>query len=137
MLPEITAADKVVIENAKRLLTFFSMSRDETSSLSVNQAQLVNNNMNVLFNPASLLMPGNMANNRRKLSEAFLMNAAASASGDAPSTLGLSVDRVQELRSVLQEFGPSLSDFSLQVISRLTDRIIARLLKYSSNTVFN
>ncbi len=137
VLPEITAADKVVIENAKRLLTFFSMSRDETSSLSVNQAQLVNNNMNVLFNPASLLMPGNMANNRRKLSEAFLMNAAASASGDAPSTLGLSVDRVQELRSVLQEFGPSLSDFSLQVISRLTDRIIARLLKYSSNTVFN
>ncbi len=137
VLPEITAADKVVIQNARRLLTFFSMTRSDASSSSISQAQLANNNMNALFNPASLLMPGNMAKNRRKLSEVFLMNTASVAPGEAASTLGISADRVQELRSVLREFGPSLSDFSLLVAARLIDRVVARLMKYTSNTIFN
>merc|ERR1711871_732063 len=135
VLPEITAADKVVIQNARRLLTFFSMTRSDASSSSISQAQLASNNMNALFNPASLFMPGSLASNRRKLSE--VLNTVAVASGDTASTLGISADRVQELRSVLREFGPSLSDFSLLVAARLIDRVVARLMKYTSNTIFN
>lgn len=46
-----------------------------------------------------------------------------------------SAQTVRELLPVMRELAPQMRDFGLQVVSRLTDKMTARFLRYASDTI--
>ena len=138
--PKLNDADRVVLQNANRLITFFSMANNDNDDNNNNNN---NNNLNNfgglalvnsnLFPPSPfnlLLNLNNNFNNRNGNNNLIRTQQQQS------DILGIPADRVSELNKLLVEFGPAVREFGLLVIARLVDRTTSRILKATGEGIF-
>jgi len=139
--PPLSREDKLVLQNAERLITFFSMgvtgqtSRQGSVGSGPERARQGRLSLTSTTGTGALssLLP-------TRGSQLGALTAGRSAGESTLATqaslLGLSPERAQELQGLLREFGPAMREFALLVATRLADRTAARVLKFTSESVF-
>jgi len=110
--PKLTSEDKKVVENTRKLLSFFLGD-------SLNSLQVLNRR--TPYNPSSGLF-----GLRLNVPNAFnSINAGTNSATQIQAEMG----------PILRELGPEMRTFGLEIVGRLTEKLASRVLRYASNRV--
>jgi hypothetical protein len=109
--PVVSETEKAVLANIRKLVSFF------------------------FINGAPANTPAPAASVVRSLLSGPFASLGLGSSSTA-ATLGVTSQRLTELRGLAKEFGPSMTSFGLEIAIKISDRVIARTLKYVSKLIF-
>lgn len=116
--PQISGSEQVVISNIRKLMAFFFINNDVSSSSFTSKPS----------NPAAAF------------ATSLLSGPLATIGRRSPTTtaalLNLSSQRFEELRLLTREFGPSMAEFGLLIASRVGDRVLSRTVDYVGRLIF-
>jgi hypothetical protein len=138
--PRLADEDHLVLQNAERLITFFSLG--SAGSLGSGSGSGSGAGVGV-----ALTGPERAREGRLSLVTAnspTLVGGSSSGGGGVPGTLleaqatrmGVTRERTAELQELVREFGPAMREFGSRVVARLADRTASRLLKFAGDAVF-
>jgi hypothetical protein len=146
--PRLADEDHLVLQNAERLITFFSMG----SSGSLGSGSGSSSGADVVL---ALTGPERAREGRLSLvtasSPSLVSGGSSSSSSSSRSSgggvhgalleaqatrMGVTRERAAELQDLVSDFGPAMREFGSRVVARLADRTASRLLKFAGDAVF-